>query len=293
MSILLDLFSSASAETVEGLTGESPIVSMDGEISGVSDIPTPITSTKVTASDGADGEMIIYMPINIATALADAMLGGDGEASDSIDDDGLDSTKEIVSQVIGSINTAMSSQNDIPVVKFEVTDISVVNSEDEFDDSMSTIFDFDYSNGNIEGHIYMAVEDSLVDIFNSDGEEEDFGDGGLDEDEEENLSFDGSDGNSFDGGMSDFGDDSNMNLILDVKLPIKVRIGSKKMLLKDVINMDIGAVIELDRLVNDPLDLLVEDTVIGQGEVVIVDGNFGIQISKILTQSERIARLRD
>ena len=77
MSILLDLFSSASAETVEGLTGESPIVSMDGEISGVSDIPTPITSTKVTASDGADGEMIIYMPINIATALADAMLGGD------------------------------------------------------------------------------------------------------------------------------------------------------------------------------------------------------------------------
>jgi flagellar motor switch protein FliN/FliY len=174
-----------------------------------------------------------------------------------------------------------------------VSNIAVANDGAELDVTKAKAYDFEYSNGAVEGHIYIAIDDSLVDTFESDGDEDDGGDdfdsdfGGDDGD----MSFGGDD--EFGGEVSDFGDDSNMNLILDVKLPIKVRIGSKKMLLKDVINMDIGAVIELDRLVNDPLDLLVEDTVIGQGEVVIVDGNFGIQISKILTQSERIARLRD
>ncbi len=53
------------------------------------------------------------------------------------------------------------------------------------------------------------------------------------------------------------------------------------MLLKDVLSMDIGSVIELDQLANDPLEVLVGDKVIAMGEVVIIDGNFGIQIGEI------------
>ncbi len=64
------------------------------------------------------------------------------------------------------------------------------------------------------------------------------------------------------------------------------------MLLKDVLNMDIGSVIELDQLANEPLDILVGDKVIAKGEVVIVDGNFGVQIVKIGTQKERLQQLR-
>ena len=74
-------------------------------------------------------------------------------------------------------------------------------------------------------------------------------------------------------------------------MAVKVRIGSKKMLLRDVINMDLGSVIELDQLVNEPLDILVEDKKIAEGEVVIVDGNFGIQISNINTKRERLEQL--
>ena len=55
---------------------------------------------------------------------------------------------------------------------------------------------------------------------------------------------------------------NNISLIMDVKLPVKVRIGKKRMLLKDVLNMDIGSVIELNQLANDPLEILVDNNVI-------------------------------
>jgi flagellar motor switch protein FliN/FliY len=85
---------------------------------------------------------------------------------------------------------------------------------------------------------------------------------------------------------------SNISLIMDVKLPVRVRIGKKKMLLKDVLNMDIGSVVELNQLANDPLDILVDNHIIAQGEVVIVDGNFGIQITTIGTKKERLNQLK-
>jgi len=85
---------------------------------------------------------------------------------------------------------------------------------------------------------------------------------------------------------------NNISLIMDVKLPVRVRIGQKKMLLKDVLNMDIGSVIELNQLANDPLDILVDNHVIAQGEVVIVDGNFGVQITTIGTKKERLNKLK-
>jgi len=81
-------------------------------------------------------------------------------------------------------------------------------------------------------------------------------------------------------------------MLLDVKLTVKVRIGQKKMLLKDVISMDIGSVVELNQLANDPLEVIIDDKVIARGEVVIVDGNFGIQITDIGTKRERLEQLR-
>jgi len=70
-----------------------------------------------------------------------------------------------------------------------------------------------------------------------------------------------------------------------------VRIGSKKMLLKDVLSMDIGSIVELNQLANEPLEVLIDDKKIAEGEVVIVDGNFGIQITSIGTKKERMHAL--
>ena len=64
-------------------------------------------------------------------------------------------------------------------------------------------------------------------------------------------------------------DIKNISLVMDVQLPVRVRIGSKRMLLKDVLSMDIGSVIELNQLANEPLEILIGDKHIAMGEVVI------------------------
>ena len=85
----------------------------------------------------------------------------------------------------------------------------------------------------------------------------------------------------------------NIGLLLDVKMPIHVKIGSKKMLVKDVVNMDIGSIIELEQLANEPLEVFVDNKMVAKGEVVIIDGNFGVQITHIGTRKERLMALRD
>jgi len=84
-----------------------------------------------------------------------------------------------------------------------------------------------------------------------------------------------------------------LEMLMDVKLQLRVRIGKKTMLLKDVISMDIGSIVELDQLANEPLDILIEDKKIGEGEVVIVDGNFGIQITSIGSKADRLNSMRE
>ena len=76
-------------------------------------------------------------------------------------------------------------------------------------------------------------------------------------------------------------DNMNYNLIKDVEVQLKVRIGTKKMLLKDILQMDIGSIVELEQLAQGPLELLVQDKVIGYGEPIVVDGNFGIKVLEI------------
>ena len=84
----------------------------------------------------------------------------------------------------------------------------------------------------------------------------------------------------------------NIALLLDVKLPVKVRIGGKEMLLRDVLTMDIGSVVELNQLANESLDVLVDHHVIAKGEVIIIDGNFGVQITEIGSPKDRLNTIR-
>jgi flagellar motor switch protein FliN/FliY len=73
----------------------------------------------------------------------------------------------------------------------------------------------------------------------------------------------------------------NLKLLLDIKFKLSVRLGTKTLLLKDVLTWDTGSIIELSQMVNEPLDILVNEVKIGEGEAVIVDNRFGIKIKSI------------
>nr|WP_278252188.1 flagellar motor switch protein FliN [Deferrivibrio essentukiensis] len=82
-------------------------------------------------------------------------------------------------------------------------------------------------------------------------------------------------------------------MLLDVEIPVSVRIGSTKMFLKDIVGIGPGNIIELDNYADEPIELLVNNKPIARGEVVIVDGFFGIRIKEIISREERLKKLRD
>ncbi len=83
----------------------------------------------------------------------------------------------------------------------------------------------------------------------------------------------------------------NMNLLLDVELPIVVSFGETEMQLKDVLKLGVGSVIELGKSVNDPVTVIVNNKPIAKGEVVMVDGNYGVRILEVESTADRIRSL--
>jgi flagellar motor switch protein FliN len=84
---------------------------------------------------------------------------------------------------------------------------------------------------------------------------------------------------------------SNLDLILDVQLEATIRFGEREMLLQDVFGLTPGAVVELDQLVNEPAELLVAGRLVAKGEVVVVDGNFGLRVTEVVSRSQRAEML--
>lgn len=76
--------------------------------------------------------------------------------------------------------------------------------------------------------------------------------------------------------------ESNLDILQDIPLTVTVEIGRARMLVKDVLKLTVGSVVELDKLAGEPVDVLVNGKVIAKGEVVAVNENYGIRITEIV-----------
>jgi flagellar motor switch protein FliN len=82
-----------------------------------------------------------------------------------------------------------------------------------------------------------------------------------------------------------------MDLILDIPLEVKVELGQVKMMVKDLLQLGQGSVVDLHKPVGDPLDIYVSDKLVARGEVVVVDDKFGIRVTDILSPADRVRSL--
>lgn len=87
--------------------------------------------------------------------------------------------------------------------------------------------------------------------------------------------------------------DEHMNLIMDIPVTISVEIGRTKMNIRNLLKLSQGAIVELDRLSGEPLDVFVNNTLVAHGEVVMVNEKFGVRLTDVISKSERIKRLGD
>ncbi len=83
----------------------------------------------------------------------------------------------------------------------------------------------------------------------------------------------------------------NLDLILDIPLTVTVELGRSKMLINDLLQLGQGSVIELTKLVGEPLEVLVNDKLVARGEVVVVNDKFGVRLTDIVSPMERVQSL--
>ena len=282
MNNFIELLQKEIISTIEGLMGKVPNVSLKSKesLTELSNIAPPMVQANVKLSGEAGTQMLVMLPPVLATSLSDMMIGMDVEGREEVSDDDLDAAKEIVSNILGAFSSSLTAQKELPKVSFSVENISVVNDGDTLDVSgFATLLIFSFGVDDVKNIIMFALDKSLTDRL--DGKT-------APQAAPEPKPAASSAGEKI---LSNE-EMKNISLLLDVKLPVKVRIGHKQMLLRDIINMDIGSVIELSQLANEPLDILVDNKKIAEGEVVIVDGNFGVQITSIGSRKERLETLK-
>jgi len=279
MNEFFKIFANEIKATIEGLTGKTPGVGERNEYDapGQEGIKPPLAVANVSVSGDINAKIMLAVTPLLVSAVSEWMLGEEEiSRNENLSEDELDAAKEVFSNILGAFSTSLGAQKGMPKLSFETAKVNFLDENAILDlSAYEKVYIYPVKIADLDEQIAMIADFSFVKFFSKDQKET-------------------AAASSSHSPKSELSADEmrNIGLIMDVRLPIRVRIGSKKMLLKDVLTMDIGSVIELNQLANDPLEILISDKVIALGEVVIVDGNFGIQITQIGTKKERLEQLR-
>jgi flagellar motor switch protein FliN/FliY len=252
-------FSKSIADTLQAMTSKTADISfsLDKEAQSFS-IDDSFASIEISTNGKLESKLLLLIPVSIASYICDVVFGGEGDTKHELDEDDLSSIGDLIKTSLESLSENLSTD-----IKFKMSNSKFYKTLNELGiSSYKDIYQFSINLDKQQNNLYLVVPDKFANYFADDNkvvsrvESDD-----LPSDEQVNL--------------------NNLELVKDVKLFVKVRIGSKTMLLRDIISMDIGSVVELDRLVSDSLDIIVDEKIVGKGEVVVIDGNFGIQITKM------------
>ena len=267
VQLFINLLSKEINTTFEGLLGVSVEVSYREDDTMIKQNNTPLALLSLKAiTKTSQAEIAVLMPVALASYLADLMVGKEAQMREELNESELNATKEIIQNVFGALAINLNANKIFPSIHFEVLEISVIESFEKLPTFLQ-IWNYEIVLQALTQPLAVGVSDDFIQMIEIKPVQSKSS-----EEKEDEL--------------------KNISMLLDVKINVHVRIGQKKMLLKDVIAMDMGSVVELNQLANEPLEVLVDDKVIAYGEVVIVDGNFGVQITDIGSKKERLEQIR-
>ena len=235
---------------------------------------------------GVSSEVVFYIPTISATKFEYLMLGGMGDLKDNIDDEITDAINEIVSNICGSFCTSVNAQGhaDIGTIKSEVKSSKIVDGS--ILASKSSIYEFILSLGEEKLPVIISFDEIIRPFFSSIT--------GVVLTQEElpkNTQIAPVVNSAPTPSANLIQTPKNLELLYNVKLKLSVRLGTKVVLLKDILRWDVGEIIELEQMVNEPLEILINGIKIGEGEAVIVEGKFGLKIKKIGNEDFRLNQI--
>ena len=223
-----------------------------------------------------------YIPTPTATKFEYLMLGGMGDLKEHIDDEITDAINEIISNICGSFCTSVNAQGlaDIGSIKSEVKSSTIV--EGSILAEKTNTYQIILSLNDEKLTIIIQFDNIILPFFSSitgvTSEESEF--------KSEVAPAPVIPYNPHAVPVSST--PKNLELLYNIKLKLSVRLGTKVVLLKDILRWDVGEIIELEQMVNEPLEVLVNGVKIGVGEAVIVEGKFGLKIKKIGNEEFRL-----
>jgi len=218
-----------------------------------------------------------YLPTISATKFEYLMLGGMGDLKEHIDDEITDAVNEIISNICGSFCTSVNAQGfpDVSSIKSEVKSSTIL--EGEVLSTKDNAYEFTLSLDEDKLPVIISFDEIILPYISViTGKEAESSTNNSTELQNNNLAENNSPINT-----SNIQTPKNLELLYNVKLKLSVRLGTKIVLLKDILRWDIGEIIELEQMVNEPLEILVNGIKIGEGEAVIVEGKFGLKIKSI------------
>lgn len=295
-------------------------------------IKTPKVATTVEYKEGVIGTNLMLLQVRDASIIADLMMGGPGNAKEDAEfgDLELSAVAEAMNQMIGSASTSMATmincKVDILPPKVKLWGEPDNISYDGIDpDSIVYRISFNLEvDGLIESEIMqiftkemvndieaVMVADKATVVNDREVPAEEQPEPAADpipqsqpqtqpqtqvapqpapQPKQPPVEVSQPSFQTLDGHAQVEGD--NLDLLMDIPLNLSVVLGTSKKSVRDILSFNTGSVIELDKLTDEPLDILLNGKLIAQGEVVVINDNFGVRIMNILSQSQRINNMR-
>ncbi|WP_282068053.1 flagellar motor switch phosphatase FliY [Bacillus pumilus] len=295
------------------------------------EFPHPYVAIEVNYTEGFSASNLLVVQQTDAAVIADLMMGGDGTNADpSLSEIHLSAVQEAMNQMMGSAATSMSTvfnkKIDISPPRVELLDVKEGEGTDRIPaEEMLVKVSFRLKIGELIDSNIMQLypitfaKDLIAELTDPAQEEEPVQDTQVSTPEPQPaapqtqsalaqqtappkrqakpkpaapvnvapVEFE-----AFSEPQHTTSQLGNLDMLMDIPLSITVELGRTQRSVKEVLELSAGSIIELDKLAGEPVDILVNKRIVAKGEVVVIDENFGVRVTDILSQSERLSNLK-
>ncbi|AIZ60173.1 flagellar motor switch phosphatase FliY [Bacillus safensis] len=293
------------------------------------EFPHPYVAIEVNYTEGFSASNLLVIQQTDAAVIADLMMGGDGTNADpSLSEIHLSAVQEAMNQMMGSAATSMSTvfnkKIDISPPRVELLDVKEGEGTDRIPaEEMLVKVSFRLTIGELIDSNIMQLypitfaKDLIAELTVPAQEEEPVQEAQVSTPEPQPAATQTQSApaqqaappkrqakpaapvnvapvefEAFSEPQHTTSQLGNLDMLMDIPLSITVELGRTQRSVKEVLELSAGSIIELDKLAGEPVDILVNKRIVAKGEVVVIDENFGVRVTDILSQSERLSNLK-
>lgn len=310
----------------------TPSIDMINSNMLIKEFPHPYVAVQVKYTEGLTGMNLLVIKQSDAAIIADLMLGGDGiDPKPELSEIQLSAVQEAMNQMMGSAATSMSTlfNKKVDISPPSIDLLNLPNDEGTgaipndllikisfrlkigslIDSNIMQLLPLEFGLGLVksligeeEPEVAATIVEEKIQISPPPAETQSINQNHTHQTQQTQFSQPKSQVQpvevqqpqfaSFEQSNLTQNESRNLNLLLDIPLQVTVELGRTKRTVKDILELTSGSIIELDKLAGEPVDILVNNRHIAKGEVVVIDENFGVRITDILSQAQRIHNLR-